>query len=562
MSGNLPVRHGGKIIVDALKKNGVDTVFCLPGESFLGVLDSLLDTPEIKLVTCRHEAGAAFMAEAYGKLTGKPAVCLVTRGPGACNASIGLHAAKHDSTPMIVLIGHATRYEVQRESFQEIEYRNAFPEITKWVAQIDSVDRIPEFISRAVQLSQSGRKGPVALVMPEDMLEDEIAIPDAPPALPIQAEPSARQMAALRALLEKAQRPFMIVGSSIDDRGVEGLVAFAEANAIPTTIAFRRHDNFDMTSAVYSGDLGYGTIPMDLPDRVKQSDLIVAVGTRLNTIVTQDFTLFERLGDNQQLVHVHPDSAEIGRLYTPVLGIQSGVTEFADAARAMKPVDSGHRTEMAGGRARRLCRDAHADALRQALRPRQGDAAALRMAAERRHRFGRCGRVFELAAPFPAVQAAVPGADRQHRRDGLLRPGGGRRGRDLSRAPGGQHPRRRQHADDGAGDRDRDPERRRADHHRLQQQHLRHDPPEPGAHVPRPGLRHQPRQSGLRRLGALLRRAWRDGREDGGIHARAGARGGERQGGGHRAQGRSRPDHRAHDADGDPRDGAGGEEGE
>ncbi len=345
MSGNLPIRHGGKIIVDALKKNGVDTVFCLPGESFLGVLDSLLDTPEIKLVTCRHEAGAAFMAEAYGKLTGKPAVCLVTRGPGACNASIGLHAAKHDSTPMIVLIGHATRYEVQRESFQEIEYRNAFPEITKWVAQIDSVDRIPEFISRAVQLSQSGRKGPVALVMPEDMLEDEIAIPDAPPALPIQAEPSARQMAALRALLEKAQRPFMIVGSSIDDRGVEGLVAFAEANAIPTTIAFRRHDNFDMTSSVYSGDLGYGTIPMDLPDRVKQSDLIVAVGTRLNTIVTQDFTLFERLGDNQQLIHVHPDSAEIGRLYTPVLGIQSGVTEFADAARAMEPVDSRHRTK-------------------------------------------------------------------------------------------------------------------------------------------------------------------------------------------------------------------------
>jgi len=345
MHGNLPVRHGGKIIVDALRNNGVDTVFCLPGESFLGILDALIDTPEIKLVTCRHEAGAAFMAEAYGKLTGKPAVCLVTRGPGACNASIGLHAAKHDSTPMIVLIGHATRYEVQREAFQEIEYRKAFPEITKWVAQIDSVDRIPEFISRAVGLSQSGRKGPVALVLPEDMLEDEIAIPDARPALPVQPEPSARQMAELRTRLEKAQRPFMIVGSSIDDRGVEGLVAFAETNAIPTTIAFRRHDNYDMTSPTYAGDLGYGTIPMDLPDRVKQSDLIVAVGTRLNTIVTQDFTLFERLGDNQDLIHVHPDSSEIGRLYTPVLGIQAGPTEFADAARALDPVDSSHRIE-------------------------------------------------------------------------------------------------------------------------------------------------------------------------------------------------------------------------
>jgi len=352
MHGNLPVRHGGKIIVDALKKNGVDTVFCLPGESFLGILDALIDTPEIKLVTCRHEAGASFMAEAYGKLTGKPAVCLVTRGPGACNASIGLHAAKHDSTPMIVLIGHATRYEVQREAFQEIEYRNAFQEITKWVAQIDSVDRIPEFIGRAVSLSQSGRKGPVALVLPEDMLEDEIAIPDAPPALPVQPEPSARQMAELHTRLEKAQRPFMIVGSSIDDRGVEGLVAFAEANAIPTTIAFRRHDNFDMTSPVYSGDLGYGTIPMELPDRVKQSDLIIAVGTRLNTIVTQDFTLFERLGDNQDLIHVHPASEEIGRLYTPVLGIQAGPTEFADAARAMAPVDASHR--------RKWLEDAHA----------------------------------------------------------------------------------------------------------------------------------------------------------------------------------------------------------
>jgi acetolactate synthase-1/2/3 large subunit len=292
------------------------------------------------------------MAEAYGKLTGKPAVCLVTRGPGACNASIGVHAAKHDSTPMIVLIGHATRYEGQREAFQEIEYRIMFSEITKWVAQVDTVGRIPEFVSRACQLASSGRKGPVALVLPEDMLEDEIAVPDAPKALPIQPEVSPRQMAALRALLEKAQRPFMIVGSSLDDRAVEGLTAFAEANGIPTTIAFRRHDNFDMTSPVYAGDLGYGPIPMDLPERVKRSDLIIAVGTRLNTIVTQDFTLFERLGDNQQLVHVHPAAEEIGRLYTPVLGIQSGITEFAEAARALKPVESGHR--------RKWLEDAHA----------------------------------------------------------------------------------------------------------------------------------------------------------------------------------------------------------
>ena len=343
MSGNLPRRHGGQIVVDALKAHGVDTVFTLPGESFLGVLDALIDTPEIRLITCRHEAGAAFMAEAYGKLTGKPAVCLVTRGPGACNASIGVHTARHDSTPMLVLIGHATRYEVQREAFQEVEYRYMYLDLTKWVAQVDSVERLPEFISRAYSLACSGRQGPVALVLPEDMLDDEIAVPDAPPALPVQPEPSESQMQAFRDLLEKAQRPFLIVGSVLSGQAVEDMTAFAETNDIPLTVGFRRHDNADMTSRCYAGDLGYGAIPASLPDRVKQSDLIVAVGSRLNTIITQDFTLFDRLGDNQALIHVHPASEEIGRLYTPVLGIQAGVAEFAAAARAMAPVDATHR---------------------------------------------------------------------------------------------------------------------------------------------------------------------------------------------------------------------------
>jgi len=345
MPENLPTRHGGQLVVDALRNNGVDTVFCLPGESFLGILDTLLDTPEIKLVTCRHEAGAAFMAEAYGKLTGKPAVCLVTRGPGACNASIGVHNAKHDSTPMLVLIGHATRYEVQREAFQEIEYRHMYLELTKWVAQIDTVDRIPEFVSRAFNLATSGRQGPVALVMPEDMLDDKIAMPDAPPAITVQPEPSENQMTAFRALLEKAKRPFLISGSVLSEQAVNDLTAFAEANRIPATVGFRRQDCFDMTSPCYAGDIGYGPIPADLADRVKESDLIVAVGSRLNTIITQDFTLFDRLGDNQELVHVHPASEEIGRLYTPVLGIQAGTAEFAAAARAMAPVESDHRTK-------------------------------------------------------------------------------------------------------------------------------------------------------------------------------------------------------------------------
>jgi acetolactate synthase-1/2/3 large subunit len=340
MHGNQPVRRGGKIVVDALKAHGVDTVFCLPGESFLGILDTLIDTPEIRLVTCRHEAGAAFMAEAYGKLTGKPAVCLVTRGPGACNASIGVHMAKHDSTPMLVLIGHATRYEVQREAFQEIEYRYMYLELTKWVAQVDSADRIPEFVSRACSLSQSARQGPVALVLPEDMLDDEVAVADAPRARPVQPEPSAAQMAEFRDRLAKAERPFLIVGSTMSEAAVRDMTAFAEANGIPSTHGFRRHDCFDMTSDCYAGDLGYGTIPGDLPERVKRADLVIALGTRLNTIITQDFTLFEQLGVSQELIHIHPAAEEIGRLYPPVLGIQTGVAEFAAAAKAMKPVDA------------------------------------------------------------------------------------------------------------------------------------------------------------------------------------------------------------------------------
>ncbi|MDP6389031.1 MAG: thiamine pyrophosphate-binding protein [Alphaproteobacteria bacterium] len=336
----MPVRHGGEIVVDALRRHGCEAVFTVPGESFLGILDHLIDTPEIKLITCRHEAGAAYMAEAYGKLTGKPAVCLVTRGPGACNASIGLHAAKHDSTPMVLLIGHVCGYETQRESFQEIEYRHMFSELSKWVAEIPSADRLPEFVGRAFQLSQSGRPGPVVLAMPEDMLDEEIAIADAPVASPVQPEPSPGKMAELRERLARAERPFLLVGGGTwSDAAVADIVRFAEANGIPAAIGFRRHDCFDMTSPSYAGDLGYGTNPRDLPARVDEADLIVATGTRLNTIITQDFTLLQRLGDGQELVHVHAESAELGRLFMPALGVQAGIAEFAAAAAALEPVD-------------------------------------------------------------------------------------------------------------------------------------------------------------------------------------------------------------------------------
>ncbi len=341
-----PVREGGRIVVDALRRHGADAVFCVPGESFLGILDGLVDTPGIRLVTCRHEAGAAYMAEAHGKLTGRPAVCLVTRGPGTCNASIGIHAAKHDSTPMVVLIGHVCRYETQREAFQEIEYRHMLADLTKWVAEIPSAERIPEMVGRAFQLAQSGRPGPVALVMPEDMLDDKVAVADGPPARPVEPEPAPARMADLRERLLRCRRPFMLLGGGVwSDAAVRDITAFAEANGIPTTVGFRRQDCFDMTSPCYAGDLGYGPNPPELPERVKRADLVLAVGTRLNTIITQDFTLFENLGRGQALVHVHPEAAELGRIWIPDLAIQAGIGAFAAAAAAMEPVPWEHRAE-------------------------------------------------------------------------------------------------------------------------------------------------------------------------------------------------------------------------
>jgi len=332
-------RTGAKILVDQLAIHDVDTIFCVPGESYLAVLDALYDAERIRLVSCRQEGGAAFMTEAYGKLTGRPGVGFVTRGPGACNASIGVHTAFHDSTPMVLFIGQVARTFAGREAFQEIDYRRMFGPIAKWVAQIDDPRRLPELVGRAFQLAVSGRPGPVVLALPEDMLVDVVSVSDATHYQRIQAHPSVEQLEALRGLLGQAERPLMIVGGGdwSEDATLD-IRAFAEANRLPTIAAFRAQDIVDNHASYYVGALGVGANPA-LAQRVKDCDLLLTVGDRMSELDTEDYTMLDIPRPRQRLIHVHPDPAELGRVYQPALAILSGMREFAAAARALPHVD-------------------------------------------------------------------------------------------------------------------------------------------------------------------------------------------------------------------------------
>jgi acetolactate synthase-1/2/3 large subunit len=333
-------RTGGRILVDQLLVHGADLAFCVPGESYLEVLDALFDVRDrFKLVNARHEAGAANMAEAYGKLTGKPGICMVTRGPGACHASVGVHTAFQDSTPMIVLVGQIARGTRDREAFQEIDYRQMFGPVAKWAAEIETTSRIPEYIARAFQVATSGRPGPVVLGLPEDMLAEESDAEDAKPYVVAQAAPDAAQMNEMRELLGKAERPLMIVGGgSWSESACREIVAFAEASGIPTACSFRRQDVFDNASGNYIGDLSTSVAP-SLTRRVKEADLLLVVGARLGEITTQAYRVIESPTPKPKLVHVYPDPDEIGRVYVPDLAIVSGSSEFAAATKSLKPLD-------------------------------------------------------------------------------------------------------------------------------------------------------------------------------------------------------------------------------
>jgi acetolactate synthase I/II/III large subunit len=328
-------RHGGKLLVDQLVVHGADTVFSVPGESFLAVLDGLYESP-IRLITCRHEAGAANMADAYGRLTGRPGIAVVTRGPGATHASVGVHTAFQDSTPMILLVGQVASDQVEREAFQELDYRRMFGEMTKWVAQIDRVDRIPEYIARAFATVCSGRPGPVVLALPEDMLSSETDAADGLPFHIVQPFPGAEQIGALQGMLERAERPLAILGGGgWTSRTAQDMRTFLETNEIPAGAAFRRQDSLDNDSPSYAGDVGIGINPK-LATRVRESDLLLVVGARLGEMTTSGYTLLEPPTPAQPLVHVHPGAEELGRVYRPELPILSGMEHFAAAVRDLR----------------------------------------------------------------------------------------------------------------------------------------------------------------------------------------------------------------------------------
>ena len=349
MNDSPQLRTGGQLIVDALLAQGADTVFCVPGESYLDVLNALYAQQDaMRVVVCRHEGAAAFMAEAHGKLTGRPGICMVTRGPGATNASIGVHTAFQDSTPMILLIGQVGRDMIEREAFQEIDYRRMFGPFVKWVAQIDDVARVPELMARAWSVAMSGRPGPVVLALPEDMLTDSAFAVVAPRVEVPQSHPAPDAMRRLREQLAAAQRPLLLLGGpgwSADGR--EAIARFAVQNGLPVACAFRRQDLFDNRHPQYVGEVGIGVNP-ELAKAVREADLLIAVGTRLGEIVTGGYTLLEVPVPRQRLVHVLACAEELGRVYQPALKVSSSLDPFAAAAAELPPVDAAPWREWLG----------------------------------------------------------------------------------------------------------------------------------------------------------------------------------------------------------------------
>ena len=336
------ITTGARLVVDALLTHGVERVFCVPGESFLAVLDSLHDeTEHIQTVVCRHEAAAANMAEAVGKLTGRPGVAIVTRGPGATHASIGVHTAFQDSTPMILLIGQCAREHLDREAFQEIDYRRMFGQMAKWVAQIDDPRRIPEYLSHAFHTATSGRPGPVVLSLPEDVLSDACAaVPGAPAYHRVAASPSAAQIDQLRQMLEGAQRPIVIAGGSgWTSAASADLQRFVENWQLPIGLAFRFQDTLDNEHPNYAGDVGLGINPA-LAKRIGDADLLLVFGPRLGEATTGGYTLLDIPKTRQTLVHVHQGAEELGRVYSADLPIVSGMPELASLLAALQPPSS------------------------------------------------------------------------------------------------------------------------------------------------------------------------------------------------------------------------------
>lgn len=334
-------RSGGHILADQLKILGADKVFCVPGESFLGFLDGLYDHSDtIQTVVCRHESGASNMADAYAKMTGKPGICAVTRGPGATNASNGIHTAFQDSSPMIVLIGQVGRGMVDREAFQEMDYRHVFGQMAKWVAQIEDASRIPEYLSRAWKTAMSGRPGPVVLALPEDMLSDVVSVVDLKPTPLPKPAPAPSAVADLGALIEKAKKPLMLVGGPgwSTECGQKAL-AFAERTGLPIAASFRCQDYVDNDHPNYVGVLGIAPLPGLRKRIAEEVDLLIVVGSRLGEMTTQGYSLISIPEPQMKFVHIHPEAGELGQVYNPSLSIVSAPGTFFDALEVLPDGD-------------------------------------------------------------------------------------------------------------------------------------------------------------------------------------------------------------------------------
>ncbi|NTA61773.1 thiamine pyrophosphate-binding protein [Agrobacterium tumefaciens] len=355
-------RNGGQVLIDALRIHGVERAFCVPGESYLAALDALHDAADdIELIVCRQEGGAAYMAEAYGKMTGKPGICFVTRGPGATNASVGVHTAFQDSTPMILFIGQVARDQVEREAFQELDYRRMFGQMAKWVVEIDDAARIPELISQAFHRAMNGRPGPIVVALPEDMLTDEVTVADVPAFKKVEAHAGEAQLAELVTLLDKAERPMIVAGGGgWTTAAVNNLRKFSEAFSLPVAASFRCQDLFDNTHPNYAGDLGLAAGPK-LIQHVKDCDLLISIGARLGEMTTGAYTLIDIPVPRQILVHIHPGAEELGRVYHATLPINAAVGAFLSQAIKLKPAAPPRWTEWT--------RTAHADYLENLVHP-------------------------------------------------------------------------------------------------------------------------------------------------------------------------------------------------
>ncbi|MBC94145.1 MAG: thiamine pyrophosphate-binding protein [Rhodospirillaceae bacterium] len=334
-------RTGGQVLVKALELNGINTVFCVPGESYLGALDAFYDVRDsIRVITCRHESGASYAAEAHGKLTGEPGIAFVTRGPGACNASIGVHTAFQDSSPMILFIGQVPRDFRGREAFQEIDFTSMYQPLSKWAVEVEDPKRLPEIIARAFAVAKGGRPGPVVISLPEDMLVEKVKVEDALAAELPHPEPADNDLKTLSDMMSDANKPLVIFGGGgWTEESVEDLEAFCEGNSLPAIASFRVQDIFNNDHPNFIGELGYNTNPK-LAQRVKNSDFILAIGARLGETATQAYTLIKAPKPEQKLVHVFADHTELGRVFQADLLIASDVSAFVSSVRRNIQVDS------------------------------------------------------------------------------------------------------------------------------------------------------------------------------------------------------------------------------